>query len=111
MSTEAHEPPAPATLGSGVTAKALTLSDVKKSFAGVPVLKGVSFSVPAGEVVGLIGENGAGKSTLSSIIAGIHEPTEGSMTLDGEPYRPTGPVGRRVRIRLTVALSVLRTLR
>ena len=57
----------------------------------MPVLKGVSFSVPAGQVVGLIGENGAGKSTLSSIIAGIHEPTEGSMTLDGEPYRPTSP--------------------
>src|SRR6476661_3323563 len=86
VSTAAHEP-----LGSAGTDGALTLTDVKKSFAGVPVLKGVSFSVAAGQVVGLIGENGAGKSTLSSIIAGIHEPTEGSMTLDGEPYRPTSP--------------------
>lgn len=83
MSTDAH--------AASATDRALTLHDLKKSFAGVPVLKGISFSVPAGQVIGLIGENGAGKSTLSSIIAGIHEPTEGSMTLDGEIYKPSSP--------------------
>ncbi len=86
VSTDAHEPPLAGTGG-----RSLTLTDVKKSFAGVQVLKGISFNVPVGQVVGLIGENGAGKSTLSSIIAGIHEPTEGSMTLDGEAYAPTSP--------------------
>ena len=69
----------------------LICSDMAKSYAGVEVLKGVSFTVPAGTVVGLIGENGAGKSTLSSIIAGVVDPTRGSMTLDGEPYAPSSP--------------------
>jgi ribose transport system ATP-binding protein len=62
-----------------------------KRFGGVAVVKSVDFSVPAGSVVGLIGENGAGKSTLSSIIAGIHQPDIGSMVLDGKPYAPHSP--------------------
>ena len=71
VSTEAHEPPAYDALGSGATEKAatekdLTLTDEKEFFAGVPVLKGVSFSVPAGQVVGLIGEKGVGKFTSLS---------------------------------------------
>jgi len=71
--------------------RALVCRDLVKSYAGVTVLKSVSFSVPAGSAVGLIGENGAGKSTLSSIIAGIVPPTSGSMTLDGEAYEPHSP--------------------
>ena len=71
--------------------RTLTCTDVAKSYAGVEVLKGVTFSVPAGQVIGLIGENGAGKSTLSSIIAGVVDPSRGQMTLDGEPYAPTSP--------------------
>ena len=80
MSSEAH-----------VADHALTCERLEKSYAGDPVLKGVSFTLTAGEVVGLIGENGAGKSTLSSIIAGIVAPTGGSMTLDGQPYQPSSP--------------------
>ena len=77
--------------GPAVGSGSLICSDMAKSYAGVEVLKGVSFTVPAGTVVGLIGENGAGKSTLSSIIAGVVDPTRGSMTLDGEPYAPSSP--------------------
>ncbi len=73
------------------TAGSLELSGLEKSYAGVTVLKGVSFSVPAGQVIGLIGENGAGKSTLSSIIAGIVPPSAGTMTLNGAPYAPGSP--------------------
>ncbi len=71
--------------------RALIGSMLRKSYAGVEVLKGVDFTVPAGAVVGLIGENGAGKSTLSSIIAGVVPPTAGEMTLDGDSYSPTSP--------------------
>ena len=69
----------------------LVCSGLTKVFSGVRVLDGVDLTIPAGSVVGLIGENGAGKSTLSSIIAGIHQPEFGSMTLDGVAYAPHSP--------------------
>ena len=71
--------------------KSLTVTNIDKSYAGVQVLHSVSFSVPAGQVVGLIGENGAGKSTTSSIIAGIVQPDSGQMTIDGQIYAPSTP--------------------
>ena len=49
----------------------------------VVALSDVSFSVEAGEVVGLVGPNGAGKTTLLKIIAGLLHPTSGQVTLDG----------------------------
>jgi ABC-2 type transport system ATP-binding protein len=49
----------------------------------IPALCGVDLGVDRGEVVGLIGPNGAGKSTLIKIIAGLLEPDQGTVTLDG----------------------------
>lgn len=71
--------------------KSLTVTNINKSYSGVQVLHSVSFSVPAGEVLGLIGENGAGKSTISAIIAGIIQKDSGEMTIDGAPYTPATP--------------------
>lgn len=48
-------------------------------------LKGVSFEADEGDSIGLIGLNGSGKSTLAKIVAGISMPTEGTITLNGEP--------------------------
>lgn len=62
----------------------LTISKVSKSFPGVKALSDVHLEVKAGEIHALVGENGAGKSTLTRIIAGVHQPDEGTIEFDGE---------------------------
>ena len=54
----------------------------------VPVLEEVDFELRHGEIHALLGANGAGKSTLCRILAGLTDPTQGSMTLDGHSYAP-----------------------
>lgn len=61
---------------------------VEKSFFGVRVLRGVSFGLDAGRVLGLVGENGAGKSTLMNILGGLLEPDAGEVRLAGRPFKP-----------------------
>ena len=61
----------------------LELKDVKKHFGTVEALRGVTFSLEQGEVVGLVGDNGAGKSTLMKIITGVHVPDGGVIRFDG----------------------------
>lgn len=58
-----------------------------KQFAA-PVLRSVDFSLHRGEIHALMGSNGAGKSTLCNIIAGIHQPSSGSLLLEGAPFHP-----------------------
>ena len=61
----------------------LELKSISKTYPGVRALSDVSLSVSAGEVVGLIGENGAGKSTLMKTLAGVVQPTSGTIVVDG----------------------------
>jgi branched-chain amino acid transport system ATP-binding protein len=66
-----------------VSAPALEVKGISRSFGGVVALRDVSFSVGAGEVVGLIGPNGAGKSTLFEIVSGNLAPSAGRISYFG----------------------------
>jgi branched-chain amino acid transport system ATP-binding protein len=66
----------------------LKIQDVTKDFGGLRANHGVSFSVEAGEIVGLIGPNGAGKTTLFNCIAGFFPVTSGQVFFEGKDITP-----------------------
>ncbi|MFC4588184.1 sugar ABC transporter ATP-binding protein [Sphaerisporangium corydalis] len=70
----------------------LVMRGIVKQFPGVRALDGVDLDVRAGEVHCLLGQNGAGKSTLIKILAGAHQPDEGTITFGGEDVRFSGPI-------------------
>ncbi|MGC9221122.1 MAG: ATP-binding cassette domain-containing protein [Solirubrobacteraceae bacterium] len=70
----------------------LSVIDITKNYGGLHALKGVSLDVYKGEVLGLVGDNGAGKSTLLKIIAGVQQPTSGTLVLDGEERHFARPI-------------------
>ena len=61
----------------------LEVKNLKKSFGSFAAVKGVSFSVAAGEVLGFLGPNGAGKSTTMRMITGFLPPTAGTAVVNG----------------------------
>ncbi|MEU2896525.1 ABC transporter ATP-binding protein [Streptomyces sp. NPDC001273] len=67
---------------------------------GRPVLRDVSLEVNNGERVALVGSSGAGKTTLAKLIAGVHRPSGGSVTLGGADTRELGPSGVRRAVAL-----------
>ncbi len=65
----------------------LEYKHVSKSYGSKTVLKDISFSIPTGKIVGLLGQNGAGKTTLIKLANDLLTPTSGEVLVDG------GPVG------------------
>jgi ABC-2 type transport system ATP-binding protein len=63
----------------------LEARNLGKFYSGIPAVKGVTFTVAPGEILGLLGPNGSGKSTTVSMITSLLEPTVGQVVLDGEP--------------------------
>lgn len=62
----------------------LSASNIVKKYRGRSVVKGVSFEVSQGEIVGLLGPNGAGKTTSFYMVVGLIKPNEGQVFLDNE---------------------------
>ena len=67
------------------------MRDIRVAFGGVHAVEGVSVSLNAGEVVGLVGGNGAGKSTLIRTLSGAHPADSGQILIDGQPVTITNP--------------------
>jgi len=70
-----------------MTTPILSLKGVNKSFGPIDVLHDITLNVHAGEVLCLLGDNGAGKSTLIKIMSGVHQPSSGTIEMDGAPVR------------------------
>jgi rhamnose transport system ATP-binding protein len=78
-----------------VAGSLLVVNGVRKSFGAVAALSEARLELHAGEAHGLVGENGAGKSTLVKILAGVHQPDAGTLTLDGREVVFAGPADAR----------------
>lgn len=78
----------------------IEFKNVSYTFEGSkqPVVSNVSFKIPSGQKVALVGKMGSGKSTLSRLIAGIYEPTEGAILIDGVDVRQIDPADTRKNI-------------
>lgn len=69
----------------------LRLSGISKNFGAVSALTDIDLEVFPGEVVALVGDNGAGKSTLIKTLAGVHQPTSGTIEFNGEKVVLSSP--------------------
>ncbi|WP_312469735.1 ATP-binding cassette domain-containing protein [Neobacillus sp.] len=69
----------------------LEMREISKEFPGVKALDLVSIHVNQSEILALLGENGAGKSTLMKVLAGVHQPSNGQIYINGEPVTIEGP--------------------
>ena len=74
------------------TQAAVRVERLTKDFpGGTRALEGVTFDVPAGELTSLIGPSGCGKTTTLKIVAGLIQPTDGQVIVNGRPVTGPGP--------------------
>jgi simple sugar transport system ATP-binding protein len=74
-----------------VSAPAIELRGIDKSFGSVHAVRVVSLAIEKGAITGIVGENGAGKSTLMSILYGLYHADAGEIRVDGRPVRMDSP--------------------
>jgi osmoprotectant transport system ATP-binding protein len=92
MTTDLSKQPEPETREAGETAISgaeIVLEDVVKQYPGqkVPAVKGLSLTIPAGEIVMFVGPSGCGKTTSLKMINRLIEPTSGTIRIDGQDVR------------------------
>jgi branched-chain amino acid transport system ATP-binding protein len=97
----------------------LEVSDLRVAYGKIEAVKGISFSVGAGEVVTLIGTNGAGKTTTLRTLSGLLKPRSGTVVFDGQPLGKLradqivarglahSPEGRHIFPRMTIEENLL----
>lgn len=99
----------------------LTMNNIRMRFGSYYALKGVSLSIRRGEVFGLLGQNGSGKSTMIKVLAGFHQPEEGSevilwgqkmsLPLDPMEIKKRGVAFVHQHLGLVPSLTVLENMR
>src|SRR5262249_16320153 len=72
-----------ATPAPGASLRILEVSGLTKRYGDLEALRGVSFGIAAGEILGFLGPNGAGKSTTVKIVTGLRRPDAGTVHIDG----------------------------
>ena len=98
-----------------MSAPLLQVQGLAKSYAGVPAVRGVDFTLEAGGILALIGPNGAGKSTCFNMLNGQIRPNAGRVKLEGRDITGLAPrrvwrlgVGRTFQIAATFASMTVR---
>jgi len=69
----------------------LAVSNVETYYGPIMALRGVSFTVPAGAIVTILGANGAGKTTILKTVSGVMDPQKGTVTLEGRQIQGLDP--------------------
>jgi branched-chain amino acid transport system ATP-binding protein len=69
----------------------LTVSNIETFYGPIMAIRGVSFAVPKGQIVTILGANGAGKTTVLKTISGVMDPQKGSVTFDGREVQRMDP--------------------
>ncbi len=91
-----------------VTAGTVRFEDVRFAYeAERPILKGVSFEVPAGKTVAIVGPSGAGKSTISRLLFRLYDVSGGRITIDGQDVRNVTQASLRAQIGMVPQDTVL----
>ncbi|QCX75935.1 High-affinity branched-chain amino acid transport ATP-binding protein LivF [Streptomyces sp. YIM 121038] len=97
----------------------LEVEDLRVAYGKIEAVKGISFTVEAGQVVTLIGTNGAGKTTTLRTLSGLLKPSAGKINFDGQPLHGVpahkivalglahSPEGRHIFPRLTIVENLL----
>jgi ATP-binding cassette, subfamily B, bacterial len=90
-----HPVPVPQRLRGEITFEGVTFA---YPGAANPALTNLSFTVPAGETIAIVGRNGAGKTTLFKLICRLYDPVDGRILIDGVDLRDYDPVELRAQI-------------
>ena len=69
----------------------LTVSNLETYYGPIMAIRGVSFSVPRGSIVTVLGANGAGKTTILKTVSGVMDPQKGTVTLEGREIQGMDP--------------------
>src|SRR5437763_1768096 len=113
---------APLSLCPSAPSPLISISNLDFAYGDRLVLKHVSLEVEAGSTLGLIGPNGGGKTTLLKLMLALHDPTRGSILIDGMtprqairrgdvigylPQRPGCPPGFPINVRQVIQLGLV----